>query len=238
VHVETLGDGPRLVLVHGSVTPGFMTWGAQKPLADRYTLVVPYRSGYPPNPPLERIDFEDQAAELAELLEEGDDVAAHSYGGVVALLAVARRPEAPRSLAVVEPPAFGVARGNPAVEEFLTRVFQAPRDPRGYLEHFLPLVGSALQLPEELPPELEAGARAAIAERPPNEAEIPLAELAVTRFPKLVVSGGHSAAFDAVCDVLEERLGAERAVLPGAGHSVPRLGEPFNERLLDFLARA
>jgi hypothetical protein len=38
--------------------------------------------------------------------------------------------------------------------------------------------------------------------------------------------------------VLEERLGAERAVLPGAGHSVPRLGEPFNERLLDFLARA
>jgi hypothetical protein len=57
-------------------------------------------------------------------------------------------------------------------------------------------------------------------------------------FPKLVVSGGHSPAFDAVCDVLEERLGAERAVLPGAGHSVQRLGTPFNERLTSFVEAA
>ena len=56
-----------------------------------------------------------------------------------------------------------------------------------------------------------------MAERPPWEAEIPLDELAAAPFPKLVVSGAHNAAFDAVCDVLEERLGAERAVLPGAG---------------------
>lgn len=238
MHVETLGDGPRLVLVHGSVAPGFMTWGAQKPLADRYTLVVPYRTGYPPNPALERIDFEDQAGEIADLLEEGDHVAAHSYGAVVAMLAAARRPQAPRSLTVTEPPAFGLARGHPAVEEFLARVFEAPRDPRGYLEHFLPLVGSAITLPDQLPPELEAGALAALAERPPNEAEIPLDDLAAAPFPKLVVSGGHSAAFDAVCAVLEERLGAERAVLPGAGHSIPRLGEPFNERLVEFLERS
>ena len=75
-------------------------------------------------------------------------------------------------------------------------------------------------------------------ERPPSEAVIPFDELAGTPFPKLVVSGGHSAAFDAVCDVLEERLGAERAVLPGAGHSVQRLGEPFNELLASFVERA
>ena len=35
---------------------------------------------------------------------------------------------------------------------------------------------------------------------------IPLDELAAAPFPKLVISGGHNAAFDAVCDVLEERL--------------------------------
>jgi len=57
-------------------------------------------------------------------------------------------------------------------------------------------------------------------------------------FPKLVVSGGHSEPFDAVCDVLEERLGAERAVFPGAGHAVQRLGEPFNDVLADFVERA
>ena len=75
-------------------------------------------------------------------------------------------------------------------------------------------------------------------ERLPSEAEIPLDELAAAPFPKLVVSGAHSEAFDAVCDVLEQRLGAERAVLPGAGHAVQLVGEPFNEVLADFVGRA
>jgi len=75
-------------------------------------------------------------------------------------------------------------------------------------------------------------------ERPPSEAVIPFDVLEATPFPKLVVSGAHSAAFDAVCDVLEERLPAERVVLPGAGHSVQRLGEPFNEVLTSFVERA
>jgi pimeloyl-ACP methyl ester carboxylesterase len=215
------------------------TWEAQRPLAERFTLVVPSRSGYPPNPPLESIDFEDQAVEIAELLEPGDHLVGHSYGGVVSLLAAARRPDALRSLTVVEPPALRLALGDPAVEAFVD-AFRGdyPRDPRGYLEFFLPLVGSAIRLPDELPPALEQGARAAIAERPPNEAVIPLAELRAAPFPKLVVSGGHHAAFDAVCDVLERELEAERAVVTGAGHSVARTGEPFNAVLLDFLVRA
>ncbi|HEY8074091.1 MAG TPA: hypothetical protein VIF62_08280, partial [Labilithrix sp.] len=57
-------------------------------------------------------------------------------------------------------------------------------------------------------------------------------------FPKLVVSGAHSAAFEAIADVLEERLAAERAVFPGAGHSVQRLGALFNETLAAFVDRA
>jgi hypothetical protein len=83
---------------------------------------------------------------------------------------------------------------------------------------------------------MEASVRAMMVERAPWEAEIPLDELAAAPFPKLVVSGAHHAAFDAVCDVLEERLGAERAVLPGAGHSIPR-APAFNERVDQFLRR-
>ena len=49
-------------------------------------LVVPHRTGYPPNPPLERIDFEVQAGEIAELVEPGTHLVGHSYGGVVSLL--------------------------------------------------------------------------------------------------------------------------------------------------------
>jgi hypothetical protein len=71
-------------------------------------------------------------------------------------------------------------------------------------------------------------------ERPPWEAVIPLEELAAAPFAKLVVSGAHNPAFDAVCDVLEERLGAERAVLPGAGHSLPR-APGYTGRLKAFL---
>jgi len=94
-----------------------------------------------------------------------------------------------------------------------------------------------MKLPDPLPPELDAGARAALAERPPHEAEIPLGDLAAAPFPKLVVSGGHSAAFDAVCDVLERELNAERAVVAGAGHSIPR-APGYNEALLRFLESA
>jgi len=231
----------RVVLVHGSVANGPATWPSLESLRERFELVLPNRSGYPPGPPLERIDFVTQAEELASLLEDGAHLVGHSYGGVVSLLLAARHPDAVRSLTVSEPPAFAVARGRPEVERLiaeLTAFFAAgPHEPAAYLHGFLAIVGSGTRLPEPLPPELEQGARAAIAERPPWEAEIPLDELAAMRFPKLVISGAHHPAFDAVCDVLEERLEAERAVAPGAGHSIPR-APGYAERLLDFLERA
>lgn len=238
MHVDVLGSGPRLVLVHGSVVYGLDAWQAQLPLSERFTLVVPTRSGYPPNPPVESTDFDEQAATLSEVLEPGDHLVGHSYGGVVSLLAAARRVDALASLTVMEPPAFGVAPDDPAVREFMA-AFEGghPQDPAAYLGFFLALVGSATRVPEPLPPPLEAGARAAMTERYPNEAEIPLDVLRAATFPKLVVSGGHHSAFDAVCDVLERELGAERAVIPGAGHSVARTGKPFNDVLVDFVER-
>ena len=48
---------------------------------------------------------------------------------------------------------------------------------------------------------------------------------------KLVVSGGHSAGFEAICDDLAERIGASRMVIEGAGHEVQFTGEPLNEAL-------
>ena len=218
-----------------------LTWNAQKPLADRFEIVAPNRRGFPPGPDVERVDFEDEAVWLEPFLLPGTHLVGHSYGGVISLFAAARHPELLRSLTVIEPPAFGAARGIPAADEFMARVEEhwtnGPRDPGEFLQGFLALVGSSIP-PGDFNPELLQGARTLMVERPPSEAVIPFDELAGTPFPKLVVSGGHSAAFDAVCDVLEERLGAERAVLPGAGHSVQRLGEPFNELLASFVERA
>jgi pimeloyl-ACP methyl ester carboxylesterase len=258
---------PRLLLVHGSVLNGEATWAAQRPLAERFELIVPNRRGFPPGPEVESVDFEDEAVWLEQFVDPGGadmedrrssmsappvvsdfggsapgtHLVGHSYGGVIALLAAARYPERLRSLTVIEPPCLLVARGNPVVDEFAAGSSalweQGPREPEAFLRGFLSAVGA--QPPRgEISPALLQGARTLMVERYPWTAEIPLEALARTAFPKLVVSGAHHPAFDAVCDVLERELGAQRAVLPGAGHSVQRLGEPFNDLLTAFVERA
>ncbi len=232
MHVERLGDhGPRILLIHGSTSPGWATWAAQRELADAYRLVVPHRSGYPPNPALERIDFEVQAREMAGLIEPGTHVVGHSSGGVVALQAAGLVPEQVRSLIVIEPPAFGVARGNPEVEAAIARVvaaLQAPGTIRETFVRFLEAVGSRAKVPETLTPEMEASVRAMLVERPPDEAVFDFPTLRAAGFPIVVVSGAHDPAADAVCDALTRELGAERVVIPGAGHAVQRTGGAFN----------
>ena len=236
------GQGPRVLLVHGSIVPGWQTWHAQRPLAEAFRLVVPHRTGYPPNPPLERIDFEAQATEIAALIEPGMHVVGHSYGGVVSLLAAALVPDRVRSLAVIEPPAFGLARGNPAVEELIGRVAALSADadlsPRDFFLRFAGLVGATPSLPDPLPPEMVAAAQATRVERPPWEARVPFEVLTDAGFPRLVFSGAHSPAFDAVVEVLARHLPAERVVISGAQHSVQRTGEPFNARLRAFILAA
>ena len=100
-----------------------------------------------------------------------------------------------------------------------------------------PRSGSAFDPPSPLPPALERGARALIAERGPWEAEIPLERLRALDLPTLVVSGAHHHAFDAICDALERELGAERLVVAGHGHN-PQLDPRFTDALLDFVTGA
>jgi pimeloyl-ACP methyl ester carboxylesterase len=213
-------------------------WGhLVEPLAQRFEVVLHTRSGYPPRPPEERIDFDAQAIELATELRDADHLVGHSYGGVVSLLAAARTDAKLASLTVSEPPAFGLVPDDPAAQAFLEGYARVSFDsPQAYIETFLRLVGSALP-PGQLSGALEAGARAAMVERTPDQAAIPLDALAARGFPVLVVSGAHHPAFDAVCDVLEARLPAERAVLRGAGHSLPR-APGYSEVLSDFITRS
>src|SRR4051795_5182779 len=100
---------PRVLLVHGSVVNGDATWSSQKPLADRFDLVIPNRRGFPPGPDVDRVDFEDEAVWLEQFVEPGTHLVGHSYGGVIALLGAARYPDRLRSLTVIEPPCFRVA---------------------------------------------------------------------------------------------------------------------------------
>jgi pimeloyl-ACP methyl ester carboxylesterase len=242
MHVEQLGDhGPRLLLIHGSTSPGWATWSAQRELAEGYRLVVPHRTGYPPNPPLERIDFDVQAREMTELIEPGTHVVGHSYGGVIALLAAGLVPERVRSLCLIEPPALGLARGNPQVEAAIAKVkaaFEAPGSVRETFVRFLDAVGARAKVPDVLTPAMEASVRATLVERFPFEAVFDFDALRAAAFPILVVSGGHDPAAEAVCDVLQRELQAERVVIRGAGHGVQRTGGAFNARLRELVDAA
>jgi pimeloyl-ACP methyl ester carboxylesterase len=236
VHVATRGSGPRLVLVHGS--GGNSGWPHQALLENRYTLVMPTRSGYPPNPPKEAIDFEEQAEDLLGILEPGDHLVGHSYGGIVALLAAPR--SSLSSLTVLEPPAFAVAAGDPAVDRVvaeLAPLWPTDLEPEEFLRRFVERIGAVYNAPSPLPQEMEASVRALMVERGPWEAVIPFASLAAAPYPKLVVSGGHSEAFEAICDALAAGIEAERARVEGAGHSIPRAAG-FNDVLVDFLERS
>jgi pimeloyl-ACP methyl ester carboxylesterase len=241
--VEIVGEGPSILFIHGDVVGPTSTWRKQRELAERWRLILPNRPGFGASPPLERNDFEVEAPLFAELLGDGAHLVGHSYGAVIALLVAAQRPEAVCSLTVSEPGALRLAAGTPVVDEMIAngeRLFRegtAIQD-ETFLALFRSGAGSAYTTPEQLPEELRRGVELLKAERPSWEADIPLDVLSSAGFPVLVVSGGHSAAFEAVCDALARALSAERAVIRGRGHTVPSTGEPYNERLEAFLRAA
>jgi pimeloyl-ACP methyl ester carboxylesterase len=237
---ETWGErGDRVVLVHGDVFDGPATFETQRPLAADHRLVVVNRRGFGASPRVTGEDFDVDADDVAALLEqEPAHLVGHSYGGVVSLLAAARAPSSVRSLVVFEPPAFGLVLDRPHVQRFVAEIkhlLQEKPEPEEFLPAFVRAVGGdPSRLPHPLPEPLLRAAGVQMHGRWPWEATIPVEELARADFPKLVVSGGHSALFDAVCDVLEGALPADRAVHQGAGHSIPRLGAPVNQTLAAF----
>jgi pimeloyl-ACP methyl ester carboxylesterase len=198
------------------------------------------RRGYGESAPGDGEDFEVDAVDIRDALDTGAHLVAHSYGGLGALLAAAARPEAVYSLTLVEPVAFSAAIHVPIVRECVGRLAvhwaTHTSNPRDFLEGFLPVMGLPSKLPDPLPPTMERGTKSLMRGRLAFTAEIPLGELSRAPFQTLVVSGGHSPVFESICDVLTERLRAERAVVPGAGHAVARTGLAFNERLDRFLA--
>ena len=237
VYVETWGDGTPVVLVHGSLATGAEEWEAQRPLADEgFRLVVLDRRGYGKSPTAEGEDLLRDADDIVALMGDGAHLVGHSYGGLGTLFAAARRPDATLSLTLLEPGTFSLGRGNAEGRAFVDGIRRAwdrevPDDE--WVVGFLKAVGSN---PDDFPPEFLAAALPLVPlvrrGLPPFYSDLPLAELAEQPFPKLVVSGGHSAGFEAICDDVAEQIGAARAVQEGAGHEVQFTGAPLNERLL------
>ena len=237
LHVEAWGDGTPVVLAHGSLATAAEEWETQRPLADEgYRLLVPDRRGYGRSPAADGEDFLRDAEDIAALMGDGAHLVGHSYGGLGVLFAAARRPEATLSLALLEPGAFALGQHHPAGRALVDEVRRMwdqdiPDEP--WVTGFLKAVGSD---PDEFPPDFLAAALPLVPVfrrgRPLWDTDLPLRELAAAPFPKLVVSGGHSEGFDAICDDLAQRIGASRAVVAGAGHEIQFAGTPINDTLL------
>lgn len=247
VPVEVWGEGEPVLLIHGSGAPAPIgeMWARQYPLAERYKLMILTRRGYGDRPVAMQTNVEGDVGDVLSVL--GDGAGAHivgfSYGGIVSMVAAARKPELVRSLTVIEPPALGVVRGNLAAEEQVGGLsrFEPPplgKTPEEFWADFRRLMGQAVPEHVVLSPIERKAVEAHMAEAPPWTIHVPLDILAATAFPKLVVSGNWNPAMDAVADIITERLGAERFVLKGWYHTIHRAGEPFNQRLDAFLQEA
>lgn len=237
IFVDSWGSGVRVVLMHGSLATGAEEWQAQRRLADEgFRLLVPDRRGYGRSPAIQGEDFLRDADDIVDLMGDGAHLVGHSYGGLGVLFAAARRPNATLSLTLLEPAAFTPGQHHPAARTLVAdvrRLWNQDLPDEDWVVRFLKVVGSD---PDALPRELIAAAvpLASVCRsgRPIWESELPLAELASAAFPKLVVSGGHSAGFEAICDDLAERIGASRTAVEGAGHEIQFTGRPLNEALL------
>ncbi len=236
LHVEVWGDGTPVVLVHGSLANGADEWAEQRSLADdTFELIVPDRRGCGRSPVVVGEDFLVDADDLGNLMSTGAHLVGHSYGGLSAMIAAARWPEATLSLTLLEGPAATLAQHDPAWRALVAdvrRLWQSDLPDHDWVVEFLRAVGSD---PAEFPPDFLTTAVELVPVfrrgRSFHDAELPLAELAAATFPKLVVSGGHHQGFEAMSDDLATRIGASRAVIAGAGHEIQFTGDPLNDAL-------
>ena len=118
--VEEGQEGPAVVIVHGGVQGGLgggpATFDEQKVLATRgWRLRMVERPGFGQSRSRGADDMEADAEWIADLLGDGAHQIGHRWGGAEALLAAARRPEAVRSLTLIEPALFPIVMTDPAL---------------------------------------------------------------------------------------------------------------------------
>jgi pimeloyl-ACP methyl ester carboxylesterase len=206
-------------------------------LAERWSLIIPTRRGFPRSAPATRQDFEADAEDAGRLLTNRTHLVGFSYGGLGVTLAALNEPLRVRSLTLIETPLYVAAPDDPAVREIAQSgdAFLAGEADELTEREFLSNAGIDPEASSGRTGELIREAiEAARGGRSPSEAKPDLDALANSGIPVMIVSGDHHQGIEALCDALAERLNARREIVSGAGHAVPR-APGFNEVLEDFL---
>ena len=259
IHVNAWGAGGEAVLIiHGGVQGGLgggpRTFAKQRPLVEQgYELRVVDRPGFGATPSRGPDDMEADAAWISGLLDDRPHLVGHSWGGAGALLAAARRPEAVRSLVLIEPalqpllmtapddPEFAAGKAHAAAN--VAKLLES-RSPAEYGLVFARSLGGAEDDVSELVSALEAdptrAANLGCALLHGRMAAPPVMYQAAEAvrgacIPVLVITGGWSAAFDGVGAIAARLTGGRHAVVRSPDH-FPQLSSPdaFNAAVIAF----
>lgn len=202
----------RTVFVHGRGRSGPDAWPLQAAANDPDHVFLE-RTGRADQP-------ERDADRVIDALGGRGHVVGHSYGTVTAVLAAQRRPDQLRSLVLIGPACFDLARGGRRVERHITAlapVFALADDPQVSGEEFLERFAAGLGSP---PPELDRATCEEVAgrmRRTPAPWEISLRGDTLRLVPTLVITGDQWPVYTEVAEALAAK-GAQHLVLPDTGH--------------------
>lgn len=240
LHYRAAGDGPPLVLVHGSATD-LTTWdGVVDELAREHQVVVYDRRGYGQSrhKPVRdhRIHAQDLTAILQKVARQPATVVGWSSGGNIALAVAAKHPELFSALVIVEAPFHGMRHADrhvlgTALKLKLTQLRGRRLEAAEVFYRF----GSALRsggnsydlAPENIRRNLQANAEPVLAEWDPHpfgvmHEHIPLRAVTGLTVPLTWILGQESSPWMAGLHdrVARQRPDIRTVRIAGAGHLV------------------
>ena len=246
LHYDRRGDGPPLVLVHGSATTHRCFDLVVEAFAIVFSVIRYDRRGHGASTDGPTWSFRREVEDLLELgaaLADGTpmSVLGYSFGGAIALEA-AREPGRVERLVVYEPP-YGVAgmiehapdilalleqdRRDEAARLFITRTFHVNDRLVEAMSHH-PMWQVSLDVLPNLMREVPVVVASAT---PPPHPQFP-----PTR--TLVAESGGNPGFRTIARALEDALGAHTVAVPGAPHfAMATAPETFAEVALAHLAQ-
>ncbi len=127
ISVQKAGSGPALLLIHGALLNGAISWGAVLPkLAEHFTVYAMDRRGRAPSGDAKEYSIAKEADDIAAVVDAiGGQVIvlAHSYGALATLEALDRL-KTVSHLILYEPP-VALRPGDPAIVANLDRALEA-----------------------------------------------------------------------------------------------------------------
>lgn len=264
VHVTEWGEeGPSVFFVHGGVQGGIGggpdNYQGQRPLAARgWALKLIDRPGFGESPSRGPDDMVADAALIAERLGAGSHLVGHSFGGAEALLAAALRPDAVRSLVLVEPalqmmlatdPESAADPASKGAADIIVKYLLSAQSPADYAIGFVSALGAGNETEENVAAAgLKADRERATAlgcsllrARMASPATLRAAADTVARaaIPVLVITGGYSPGQEATGRAVARLTGGRHVVVSAPSHFLQQDSpEAFNEAVDVFLREA